>query len=138
MRQGQKGQGRQKAALRAAGIALGAALAVSPASHAECQMVAYTDAEGLIRVVRGCRAEPPAGGEVWAGSYYRAMLLRLAALFRIAAERGAMSVMPLPEDQSYNPRTDFCDRMWLWAEDEGPRAPEMTRHAKIAQACNSR
>jgi hypothetical protein len=29
----------------------------------------------------------------------------------------------------------LCDRYWLWAEDEGPRAPEMTRERKIRQAC---
>jgi hypothetical protein len=28
-----------------------------------------------------------------------------------------------------------CDRFWLWAEDEGTRAPRMTRARKLEQAC---
>lgn len=30
-----------------------------------------------------------------------------------------------------------CDRFWLWAEDEGPRAPRMTRARKLEQACGA-
>lgn len=29
-----------------------------------------------------------------------------------------------------------CDRYWLWADDEGKRAPQMTRSRKLAQVCS--
>jgi hypothetical protein len=31
--------------------------------------------------------------------------------------------------------TDQCDRWWLWADDEGKRAPAMTRDVKLARVC---
>lgn len=33
------------------------------------------------------------------------------------------------------PALTACDRWYLWADDEGPRAPAMTRARKLEQAC---
>jgi hypothetical protein len=99
-----------------------------------CRMAAYRDAQGLTRMVWGC-AWPDEARTTEAASLYPAMLTRLSALARIAADRQALSPMSLPNDQAWEPGVTICDRWQLWAEDEGPRAPEMTRQRKIAQAC---
>lgn len=35
------------------------------------------------------------------------------------------------------PAVTACDRWYLWADDEGARAPAMTRRQKLAQVCGS-
>lgn len=36
---------------------------------------------------------------------------------------------------TFQPAVELCDRWYLWADDEGARAPAMTRKQKLAQAC---
>lgn len=41
----------------------------------------------------------------------------------------------LPPPAPVPQQPTLCDRYWLWATDEGDRAPGMTRARKLAQAC---
>jgi hypothetical protein len=43
--------------------------------------------------------------------------------------------LTLPATAAQPRQASLCDRYWLWADDEGPRAPAMTRARKIEQAC---
>lgn len=48
---------------------------------------------------------------------------------------GARNLNPvvLPAPSAEVQVTTLCDRYWLWAEDEGARAPKMTRARKLSQ-----
>jgi hypothetical protein len=63
-----------------------------------------------------------------------AQVQELAALAAAIATGASYGPMQLPEPAAADEPTQ-CDRYWLWATDEGARAPEMTRERKIAQAC---
>lgn len=63
---------------------------------------------------------------------------QLAAFAALAAAMAAGDghdpvTLRLPPPAPQQPT--LCDRYWLWATDEGGRAPGMTRARKLAQAC---
>ncbi len=59
----------------------------------------------------------------------------LAALAAAISSSTAHGPVTLPSPAGAQEISTQCDRYWLWAADEGPRAPQMTREHKIAQAC---
>ncbi len=67
----------------------------------------------------------------------REQLAGMASLAEaIAAGRSHDPVtVPMPPPAPVPRQPTLCDRYWLWASDEGSRAPDMTRARKIAQAC---
>lgn len=57
------------------------------------------------------------------------------AAFAAAITGGANAAPVAIGSPASGQQPTLCDRYWLWAEDEGARAPEMTRERKIRQAC---
>lgn len=114
-------------------LLLVAGIAQADADHYGCR-IAYRPPQAdywFGHLLFGCRDEGDETPHIAVWAIGAETLIAIARLRDLVALNDGVEPLTTAEPQT----ASLCDRYWLWAEDEGARAPEMTRARKIEQAC---
>lgn len=122
-------------------VALAVILLAARPGHAEslwtCQFVLRPPniaAEQVARIYYGCQHRET----LWRHGWYLDMTPEYRGAFNRAvyAFQRNRPIQPTMLGLPIKRVTARCDQFWLWAQDEGERAPSMTRVRKISQVCS--